>query len=318
MLDRQLHLAEAAPEHRRVLGQRQDQVGQIAGTPLDVLEDDRVVDDQRHGVVDAEAHERALDLIDQRRRLERDANLAGVEIDLAAQPALQLVPEPGLAVDRLGGRHGDLNLADQPHAGDPSRPATRVSGVLPPVRGRIGLHRDHPDEDLAHRRQRGGHGRRRVVGAHVRDPRPHHQGRAEVGGGDRPRHRRGSEERPARRGRPRPGGEAARLPEPTLAHRAPRPLRLPRGVHALEPHRRAARRSPRDHALRAVRAPADRLHQAVVGGIGAGEPIELPVDLPGPVEGDAGDEVDAGPGRIVPEDRGAVSRSSSRSCSSSC
>ena len=101
VLDRQLHLAEAAPEHRRVLGQRQDQVGQIAGPPLDVLKDDRVVDDQRHRVVDAETRERPLDLIDQRRRLERDANLARVEIDLAAQAALQLVPEPRLAVHRL-------------------------------------------------------------------------------------------------------------------------------------------------------------------------------------------------------------------------
>ena len=66
------------------------------------------------------------------------------------------------------------------------------------------------------------------------------------------------------------------------AHRAPGPLRLPRGVHALEPHRRAARRSPRDHALRAVRAPADRLHRQSSAGSAQEEPIELPVDLPGP------------------------------------
>ena len=256
MLDRELHLAEAAPNTDACSDSARIRSGRSPGRPsmswkmiVSSMTSETALSMPRRP-------KSALDLIDQGHRLERDANLARVEIDLAAEPALQLVPEPRLAVDRLRVRHGDLNLANQPHDARSSQAAVGL-GLL-----------DDPDEDLAHRRQRGRHGGRRVLGAHVPDPRPHHQGRAEVGGRDGPRHRRGSEERPARRRRPRPGGEAARLPEPTLAHRAPRPLRLSRGVHALEPHRRAARRSPGDHALRAVRAPADRLHPAVVGRIG--------------------------------------------------
>ena len=55
-----------------------------------------------------------------------------------------------------------------------------------------------------------------------------------------------------------------------------------------------------------------------VGGIGAG-PADRAARRPArALEGDAGDEVDAGPGRIVPEDGGEDLDHLRRSCSSSC
>jgi hypothetical protein len=85
VLGGEAELAEAPPEHRGVVGEREHEVRQVARLAVRVLEDDGVVDDEREGVVDAERPERAPDGVDDGRGLELVLQVARVEVDAPAR-----------------------------------------------------------------------------------------------------------------------------------------------------------------------------------------------------------------------------------------
>jgi hypothetical protein len=102
VLDREAQLVEALAEHRRVVVKREEQIAEVVGPAVAILEQHGVVDDERDRIRRAEPAERVARGLDDRGRFERCALATGTQIRLAAERALELLPRAGRAQDVFG------------------------------------------------------------------------------------------------------------------------------------------------------------------------------------------------------------------------
>jgi hypothetical protein len=99
MLDREAQLVEAGAEHRRVVVKGEKQIAEVIGLAVAIVEQDGVVDHERDGVGGADPPQRIARGIDECRRFDRRAHLAGTQIGLAAECPLHLLEESGRPQD---------------------------------------------------------------------------------------------------------------------------------------------------------------------------------------------------------------------------
>src|SRR5690606_10283062 len=113
---------EALAEYRRVVVKREEQIAEVVGRAVAILEQHRVVDDERDRVRRAELAERVARGLDDRGGFQRCSLAAGAQVRLAAERTLELLPRAGRAQDVLGvdvDRDGAVELHRlKPYRGD--------------------------------------------------------------------------------------------------------------------------------------------------------------------------------------------------------
>jgi hypothetical protein len=100
-LDGQAQLAAALAEDRDVLGQGENEIGQISALVVPVVEDRDPVDDEGARVVDAHGLERPAELVDERGRL--DLVTCPLLHEVGPPESLQLLPGARRALDDVAG-----------------------------------------------------------------------------------------------------------------------------------------------------------------------------------------------------------------------
>ena len=98
VLDRQPEHLEPAADHGGVIVEGQEQVPEVIGPTIAIVEHDQITD---HRIVDRERSKRTSNTVDDCRGLEPGPHSAGPQIGLAAEGAAHPVEPAGTAQDLL-------------------------------------------------------------------------------------------------------------------------------------------------------------------------------------------------------------------------